>query len=382
MFEGYCFWYADIVLNRRLRIKLPDGEFAFTRSAISSPHFHPFRAFEALGLKNNLEILEVYLAGFAGYESALYKKKSQSLFTADLFKIINGFYTVSLKPLAGLKQELDSVNIFTDFRDRFCNVPGLPGLLPSKLLRTKFTEDPYNFCHRVYLEGMPAIAKLSQSYIQRVLIRREIQTRAYSASVLLGAFRTDRIYFPKPVRPSEKAKTEEYLEEYLHRLEEALRSLAQNKSTQKAEAMFKAADILYKRKVFDFVRKKNLWISKRTSILPSVDTPLNFLNPGAGMNPNNRRALHNFAEELAGRLLKKSHELKKDRAELQDLQLKLANLLKQDVAVGRSRKGQAAWIRAFNDLMKQPLMLKGWSVRLDAIDPSQNQFRELLFIYE
>ena len=45
MSEAFCFFYADIILTRKIRTTYPDGEPIFSRSAVSQNTFHPLSCF-------------------------------------------------------------------------------------------------------------------------------------------------------------------------------------------------------------------------------------------------------------------------------------------------------------------------------------------------
>ena len=50
LFEGYAYWFADIVLTERLRASSRKHEMLFSRHSLTSINFHPRVAFRELGL--------------------------------------------------------------------------------------------------------------------------------------------------------------------------------------------------------------------------------------------------------------------------------------------------------------------------------------------
>ena len=85
VFEGFCFWYADIIVTQTMRSRLPDGELAHARSAVSLANFHPFRAFKAIGINDHEKILDIYMQSFAGGITELYENRDKT-FVTDLFE--------------------------------------------------------------------------------------------------------------------------------------------------------------------------------------------------------------------------------------------------------------------------------------------------------
>jgi len=186
--EGYCFWYADIIVTRKLRTKLPNGEFVLNRSAVSQGQFHPYRAFEVLKIKDPIKILEVYLDAFYGERTALYDHQNKP-FVKDLFARFGHFYVNSIKNIKALKKEFDAMGIFTEFKKRFWDIEGLPCLLDESVIDFS---DPRYYFYLLYAKGMKGLEKTSTKLLRRVRIRRAIQTRAYHVWTLRHALKTCR----------------------------------------------------------------------------------------------------------------------------------------------------------------------------------------------
>jgi hypothetical protein len=374
--EGFCFWYADIVVTRRLRVRLADGELVRARSSFSQPLFHPYRAFQAIGIEDEEKILDVYLRAFAGEKSALFHKKHLPL-VHELFHRFARFFFASQKGIRDLKRELERQDVFGEFRRRFCLVPGLPSLLPESILQIDVHQDPRAFCLEVARSGLPWIGSLTQTVLQRVRARRAVQTRAYGAYSLRAVLR-DGTFTVAGVGVGESRQPRRdlllsSLEEYLSRLEAAIIALARGAPLRQVESLREAADAFYTAQVLARLRRTPLWVSERKMVLPYMKPPLGLVREPSRLSRKDRAHLTRRALKLASRVY-----VEVPNPPVEGLR-RMAALLDTAAAPRDGGRHDAAWARALNALLCAPGLIDTWSVRLDAIDPAENRFRELRF---
>jgi hypothetical protein len=344
-FEGHCFWYADIVVTRALRVRLPDGELARGRSALSQPRFHPYRAFASLGITNPREILDHYLDAFTGIRGALYARRDRT-FVKDLFRQLASMYFISKDASAALAARLDDIGVFGELRRRF-GFAGLPALLPDDLLAL---DDPRALCHAIATTGLRHVDALPPRTLRRVRERRAIQTRAYAACSLRVALERGLVFSPSRRRVRTAPIVAE-IARYLAQLEAALHRLADGAPIADVQRACRASDRVYSRRIRGAVG--DLWMARRTMILPRLATPTGEL--GLGVR-DDAGAIRRHVLELALRALDRSPAIAAPMARV------LAN-----------RRG------SLDALLREPAILAGWSVPLAAIDPEANRFRELHF---
>jgi hypothetical protein len=374
--EGYCFWYADIVVTRRLRVRLADGELVRARSSFSQPLFHPYRAFQAVGLEDEAKILDVYLRAFAGEKSALFYKKHLPL-VHELFHRFARFYFGSQKGVRDLKRELDRQDVFGEFRRRFCLVPGLPSLLPESILKIDVHEDPHAFCLAVARSGLAWIGSLAPAVLQRVRARRVVQSRAYAAYSLRAVLRDGTFTVAGPgagKRPQPRRDLLlSCLEEYLSRLEAAIVALARGAPLRQVESLREEADAFYTAQILARLRRTPLWVSERKMVLPYMKLPFGVVREPSRLSRRDRAVLTRHVLKLASRVYLEAPNPPADGLR------QMAALLDAAAAPGDAGRHDAAWARAYNALLCAPRLIDTWSVRLDAIDPAENRFRELRF---
>jgi len=383
-FEAYCFWYADIIVTRNLRTKLPDGEFVRIRSAPSQPNFHPYRAFKAMGIEQPEKILDIYFKCFMGGETELYHSRDKP-YVADLLRRFIAFYDESLKPSRLLFKQLTAMNFFNDFYRRFCSIPGLPSLLPERILNMDSLKEPWAYCHAIRGVGYRHIDNISESHISKVRVRRFIQTRAYTAYSLIYALESGSVFS----RNRKKINSEEILGEikhYINTLETMIQALGKGSPLEHIQRICRRADQMYSQKIRPFFISNDIWMSRRLFIFPPLKTKTSYfgiLNDKEKISkPDllklNQTLLIQFCNPKLSMMA--SFKTKSDTRMARDT----GDLLAASSRVGERWTPLRAkeWKSAYNEVLLDSEILQQWSVPLAAIDPEHNTFREILFIYQ
>jgi hypothetical protein len=376
IFEAYCFWYADIIVTRNLRTRLPDGEFARVRSAISQPDFHPYRAFKAINIVEPSEILNIYFHAFMGGDSPLYRHR-QLPYVEDLLRRFINFYVTASQPVNALFKILDHVGIFEEFYGRFCRLSGIPSLLPDSLLKMDIMANPISYCHSIRKNGYKHIEHLSPKTISQVRMRRFIQMRAYYAYSLLYALKANLV-FSRKNKSFNGAELKRNLAQYIDVLETAIQALCKGGNLKKIEQICRHNDQVYSRRVKKAFSQSDLWMNQRLCVTPYLNTrSAGFGIVRGTVSPSERIKL---GEHLLNRYCpdKIDEAAKGKTLSSRRLGQKIGTFMKANSTVGVS---QEKWKSAFNALLLDEQILELWSVRLGSIDPEENQFRDPLFVY-
>ena len=372
--EAFCFWYADIVVTRSLRVRLADGEIVRSRNANSSVHFHPYRAFVALGITDQIKILEVYIDAMCGYESALFHGRDQ-LFVRDLYRRLTGFYVDVLKPTKLLKTQLDGIGVFDEFRTRFASMRGLPSLVPDEV--AKLVTDPQAYCHAIATLALPQLQKMPVESVLRVRERRHIQARAYAAYSLLHTL-DQKTFFSANGKSISVRALKSAVAVYLDRLEEILGAVANGGALTAIREQCASNDQRYSREVRDVLRDGEAWATQRPVLFPLLATKngaLGFLRSEDRMTKKQIHALVSHLIAMGTRVVITNPT--------SPVATPLARLIEQSSHsdLHRNTRRLIEWKRTVNAFLREPTILPLWSVRLDAIDPENNSFRELHFTF-
>lgn len=378
-FEGFCFWYADILITPLLRTYLPDGEFVFGRTHVSEQYFHPYRAFAALKMDKPSDILEIYLNSFRGYKTKLLKGMSNA-FVSNLSKRIYGFYARTEKPASLMYSQLKKAGIFDEYYKRFCQIPGLPSLLPKKLNDKLAEGDAGAFAYEIHKTGLDHIHRLTQADLARVRARRMIQSRAYAVFSLKLAL-TEQRFFSLSNRAFDTQTVLQSLESYIDQLEAALKTLAQDGSGPRAAESCRNADKFYEKSVRTPLKRAEIWLSIKGLYFPTAETPkseFGLIDPLAA-NPAH---FYSLASHLAKTYLPQVIALPKANSKSGE-KMHVAHIY-EELALGewKTRAAEDRFVSRFNAAARLPIVLKQWSTPLDSIDPVKNKFGELLFVYE
>lgn len=376
-FEGFCFWYADIVVTRNLRMRLPDGEFARGRSAASQSLFHPYRAFEASGIRNPLRILDTYLNAFRGYVSLLSEKRNQWLFK-DLFERFTLMSIEGIPASKALLLQYDRIGVFREFYERFTKKPGLPSLLPSRLLRMNLAGDPAAYCRALARVAYAHLHALSDEERRRVRMRRAIQTRAYTAYSLRCAFSERAVMTRRGVPLSTlAARLIDPISSYIDRLEGLIDQLADGTSMRTLERRLKTIDSAYEVEVRAPLSKASAWLCRRHILYPAIGTRGNELSLQTPGTPISLREMRTISNRLIEEATPKAVPVGTSAA--RRISRKVSSLL--EIASGDMLHSTEPWKASVNALLLDPLIIGKWSLELATISPLQNRFREVLFSF-
>lgn len=351
--EAFCFFHSDIVLTRKIRETLPDGEVVFSRSSVSSRNFHPYRAFRAIGVSKPDRILDLYLEAFSGERTGLLN--SRDPFASSLCDRIYKFYAVSRPPLERLYQVLRATGIFDEFRTRFCSMEGLPALLPSSVQALASEGLPKDYIRAVFKKGLKALGRLPEETVQAVRRRRMIQVRAYFTFQL--RYVLEKGLHSPTLSPRRQRSLLAAIESYLSQLQTALACFGKPRDQIR---YLREADRYYEASLQAPLSKQNLWVSRRELIFPRRLSG----TVGSGSPRKEARIAAHLLQELAVDL---------SQARGPTRRRVLLEQIRSIAASGASGKS-TAWLT-------DPGLLSRWSVRLGALSPSGGRFREVLFEY-
>lgn len=389
-FEACCFWYADLIATPRLRRKFPDNELTFERKAISETYFHPSRAFAALGITEPDRILEVYMAAFCGRGTPLSQPKE--IFSFNLAQRIYQFHFAAKAPLHGLYAQLRRAGTFSEFRERFCAVDCVPSLFPDELSASLGSDLdssglPFRYCRGVFERGLPFIESLPKRELARVRLRRYIQSRAYFAFVLRKVLKDENFVSLRGAHHGVGTTLLSSTDSYLQKLESALRALCANKTFRGVVEQIDGADRFFSNQVVRKARSQELWVARRTSILPRhARAHLTGLLKTEALSPRRRKQEATRLRKYFARALYRGKP-GFDPATVSRFARILPDLLSSSVErpaskrVGSSPLTEKEFIETYNAIAAHPEVIPEWGAPLYGIDPERNQFRDLLFVY-
>ena len=247
-------------------------------------------------------------------------------------------------------------------------------------------KDLMGYCHAMYKTGFKHIDLMSEDKLSRVRMRRHIQTRAYSAySLLHDALNSGAVISRK--KPNTKfADVLVEIKHYINSLETMIQILCKkNSKLTQMERILKRNDQIYSHKIQSFFKSKDLWMSKRILLFPRLKTTTSIFGvidndakiSKSEMSKLNRELITNFcAQKLSLMTAAKTTSAKRASGKLIDLMAIISKNGKKWTA-----KEMKAWRTAYNKLLLDPEILDTWSIPLALIDPANNSFREILFIY-
>ena len=358
--EGLAFWYADIVITRKIREMVPEAELVYTRQAVSNTSFHPEQAFRRLGLTDPVAILPLYIAAFLGKDTGL--ESQGHPFSTVLAKRLRDFYTGTRSTLQGLHSVLEMFSLLDGYYRRFCAAPGLPSLLDDEALGSAGPVEDFHV--RLGSQLLPRLQELPPERIRRVCARRHVQTRAYYAWFVRQAIEKRWVFGNAQLQLEPAAAA---LDAYLDGLEQTLKPLAAATPGDPAAVIdrLKALDQAYETDVRGPLAHGQAHVKYRYHLYPYFAPTggiVGLADSRSGYSPQEMLEVTRFVmsrctwdAELIGRLSR---------------------------FLGLADTGSEVEVRAaFNDFMTHPLAMEGWSLPLDGVDPVRNQFRELIFEY-
>lgn len=381
VFEGCCFWYTDILMTPPMRAYLPDGEFVFSRTAVSQRAFHPYRAFKSLGIDDQYKILDLYIDSFRGYETPIFSKRVDG-FVHNLAKRIYGFYVGSIKPSTDLFNRLKAVGIFSEFFDRFCDIPNLPSAIDdstSKLLADGKIED---YCRNVFKSSLPQLQKLDSKTVFKVRVRRHLQLRAYTAMSLRFAVEKQLVFSVKNLSFDSK-KIIHALNDYIDQIEVLIKELACGGDPKGILSSCATADKFYSKNIRTIFLDKQLWMAERGYYFP-VAKKLKSAHFGKVGNEADFTEISGRLEYLMAKYYAPFFDNRRELIESEQLAAVKCGEIYRDMTTGRfnSETALAKLRKKFNEVVVAPGILEQWSVPLSLTNPEENFFNEVLFVYE
>lgn len=381
MAEGFCFFFGDIVVSGAVRTRLPDGEFALDRQTPSNARFHPIRAFQALGIQDYHEILEIYLAGFSGQRTALWQPRGTSNVVASMASQVYNFYAGSQQYLNELHGALSAFGCLSEFFRRFCAIPGLPTFMTVEQASLSSGADIQPYFKEFFRSALSRLGSMTPAQIAALRWRRQLQVRAYFALQvrwLLG----EKLIMARTWTPSLQRQCLNRVEDYLEGLRRQLVQLAREPGSSPQSALAQL-DADYEAQVRSRFLEQDAWSGHRWLIAPrrSGGCISAFRTPPAKDRDAKIHVLQAVAfilEELTQRV--SGSKTIAARAETLDHIQAIAAL------GARAGQGSAAQTRAaaksLSVILTQPHCRSVWSVPMASFDPVGNLYRELVFSYQ
>ncbi len=374
MGEGFCFFYSDIVLTPEIRRSFPDGEVLFTRSAASQRNFHPYRAFESIGVSDPDRILEIYLEEFSGKATEL--SGARGNFPSALAGRIASFYGVADVTTRRLYDVLRKFGIFDDYYARFCAPSGLPSLFNPELGALASAPRPTEYFRQLFGRGLRELAETSPEKLLRVRARRAIQTRAYFAYQLRTAIENEWYVGKIPAERRRKSIVSN-VDCYIGRLESALDRLRDGGTPKQVAARMGEADRAYTEEVRRPLEKSRLWAAERQLIIPPrVPTGIGICEARRGT------VTAGTAKAVLRTLIADLGKLNAAAASEESVRAigTLATLF-EDLPADDRKLLTARHFSRYVEALTAPSTIGLWSVALSDLDPAANRFREILFVY-
>ena len=173
------------------------------------------------------------------------------------------------------------------------------------------------------------------------------------------------------------------LNHYLNNLEQCLIDLA---NEMDSETILKASsdnDLQYSKEILPMLVETQLWMAKRHIIIPKLPTKKSIFGMLIEENKISKKERRSIHKEISRLTMIANKEADGSNGELSQLGKKysayLSRLPKDDDFQDEASKRK--WVRAFNILVTDPLIMQYWSVPLFAIDPRNGKFREIIFLY-
>lgn len=380
-FEGFCFWYAEIVVNGKLNFKFPDGEGVLERNSVSQSLAHPQSAFRGLKLTDPRQIMQIYTQAFRGYETKLSQPTTDPI-VLNLAERFYSFCITTVRGPHGMFEAFKEFGLFDEFYSRFCKVRELPSLLPESLLGFPMNLDTDTYCWKMYAEGMKHVAGLNHKQIVQVRLRRAIQTRAYFAYCLKHTI-DSRNFSAHAKFPA--SKTLKGINTYINILESSIASLRLDHRQSKRQLW--TADQAFEHDVRKPLQKYKVLTTVRSQLVPELPghSKLKVNEDRSSLSP---AKLTKFAQGVLQTYVKPKLEFNRNSRASVGLAKTTLRILKltHKIEGSRNHEHKAKWARSLSTeidaVLKHELVFTQWSLPLAAINPARNSFREILFIYK
>lgn len=380
-FEGFCFWYADIIVNGKIRLEYPDGERALERCSASQQSVHPRTAFELLEIKDPRKTMEIYVAAFLGYET-YFTQHLENPIIRNLAERFYSFYSLTVDAPNGMFQSFKEFGLLDDFYIRFCKPRGLPSILPDAVLSRSPALNLEDYCWTVYNDGLKHIETLDRRSIKSVRVRRGIQTRAYFAYSLRNTIRKHQY---KAKTPLPRNSIVPRIDEYLDLLSAALTKISRDH--EQAELAMHAADHFYTRQILGPLKIHEVHATARAQLAPQLRGHSKLVLhehrehfSSANISHFSRSVMDMYVRPALDfeREGKKSKELTGLMMDTLDSLTQLKRIRNED----KRTEIKASVSKKIDQMLGHELVFKRWSLPLSANDPAANIFHEINFIYK
>jgi hypothetical protein len=372
--EAFCFFYGDMVIARKIRDTYPDGEVVFSRNAVSLPYFPPYRVFQALGKTDPSEILGVYMNAFLAQERP--GSGEAENITNEFLARIHDFHKGAMLALGKVHAIFNFIGLFDEFFERFCEKKGIPQLLSDEILKTSFEGNGQFFFTSFFNEGLAEIEKADSGLLERVRLRRSIQTRAYYALQLKALISTGR-YFSGNGQNLDPA-TLTCLEKYLSQLENTLSELCENQTISVVSENLESADRFYESNVRTHLKSADVWTTERIFVMPLENITKIGVNEQSLQQLSGKKLYDNVTFLIQKMILRQLGPISGD----EHRQLLVATSSLTELARDDGSELKPSIASKYKDLLMSPGIRRYWSAPLFAIGPLEDSFREILFYYE
>lgn len=378
--EGYSFFFSDIIVSRAVRARMPDGEYALERHTSENARFHPIRAFDALGIKDDDRILDVYLDAFCGRKTKLWQPRGTSAYASSLAGQIHDFYEGALLALHELHGAIAAFGGTSELHERFCRIPNLPTFLGVDHDLTPESRNLKDYFLAFHAKALDHLVNLDDLTVGRIRLRRALQMRAYFALQLRWVLTHDLVV-AKSWSASKRKTASHGVDSYLDGLEALLFDLARSEGNAVATGLA-SLDDSYDASVRQSLIRHDAWVASRWLVVPRrAGGFVSIKGPTPAKDRDAKIALLRTTAFLVDELTRRMRASKtiEERAAIMT-QIRRVSAL-GELGSGSAKATQQALMRLRRELIR-PEIRDIWSLPLASIDPARNAFRELAFSYK
>jgi hypothetical protein len=361
--EGANFWNDSFNLSPALSksLKAPDGEKSGERQDAGNRVYAGRVALSELGCHKK-ELLREFINVFQGKSSKMGSLSKMPIALNVLAKNGSAFY-------GGRKKSdlffniLNEMEIFTSYFDRFCKKPGIPALFDWKFRILNREEE---FADYLFGKFWRDYRKKSVLDLNRIRLRRRIQTRAYFAFELRHLLKDNLVFSQPSGKIFGAIRLIPSVERYLDGLEKILERLIEGAPLFRISRELQNNDRFYEDNIRKNVRSECLWMAKRYFVLPLLET-----------------SDHSFGLKADGEIVEATeYELLLDYAKDLYENSRVKGLgLQAEIAGIQKMRNEKSKRRKMNELISRAPVLNQWSLPLSDMSPLHDQFPELYFRY-
>ncbi len=364
-FEAAAVWHMENKICMGVDSRLPDGESIYPRVGFSTSQYHHAKS-KAASFADDSKLLEMYIEAFSGYPTELLDAKD--IFSKNLMARMYCLHFDTVDLTKRSFHLLEWAGVMREFVPRFCH-EGLPTVLPESVLAFDANREVHAYTAAFFEHGLAAFSAAKKRTFDGVRLRRRIQTRAYFALCLRRLLETGRYFRRNPKAPKVSIEAiKGSLGDYLAQLESTLKGPLLARTLDRCEAEIAAADRRFELHVRRPLTRGDLWVGRR--LLFFLPKP-HVRSTEIGMLGADRDV--DAAQDLVFFLLDEKSRVK-DRQWLLEKIAQLQRISTSKASAKRKREQLDAFCI-------EPDVAELWSVPLSSIDPVNNQFSELLFLY-